>query len=93
MTFGTDIHGAHCVNPYDFEGSLTFPVAAPSGQSVHLSSERSQNLPDGLLQNLVKTFVVPRQCFLTPFFSCCATRKLTFWTLSEMSRQLLDGFP
>lgn len=75
---------------------MTFPVAAPSGQSFHSSSGITQN-PDGLLQNLIQTFVVPRYCFLTPWWSsdlsCSAARRLTFMILSKMSRQPLDGFP
>lgn len=42
-----------CLEGDDFGGPLSFPVAPSAGQSVHVSCEISQRLPDGSALNLV----------------------------------------
>lgn len=38
---------------------MTFFYVQPGAQNVNLSSKIAQQLPDGLAQNIVQTFVVP----------------------------------
>lgn len=50
MRFWTDIHEAQRMNANDFGDPLTFHLVSPTGQNIHLSSEISHHLPDGLTQ-------------------------------------------
>ncbi len=52
------------MNPNHFGDPLTFSIAPPAGQSIHLSKETLQHLLDRLTQNYVQTFMVPRRCIL-----------------------------
>ena len=44
MKLGTYIHGAQMMNPNDFVGPVTFPLAPSMGQSLHVYLEISQHL-------------------------------------------------
>lgn len=48
------------MTPGGFGNPLAFAIVRPAGQSFHLSCEISQHLLDGLAQNVVQIFIVPR---------------------------------
>lgn len=60
MTFGTHIHRAQRKVLNDFGNPLTFYLAPPAGQYLHLSSEMSLHLLYTLAQHFVQTFTVHR---------------------------------
>lgn len=49
MTLCIHMHDAQRMNPNDFGDPLIFRLAPLAGQNVHLSSEISQYLQDGLV--------------------------------------------
>lgn len=46
MNFGTPMHDAQRINPNDSGDFLTFSLASPAGQSLQMSCDTSQYLPD-----------------------------------------------
>ena len=55
----TDSHDPQRVNPNNIKDPSTFHVVKSGGQILHLSSEISQHLQDGLAQNVAQTLMVP----------------------------------
>lgn len=47
------------MHPDDFGDPMTFPIAAPAGESFHLYSEIAQLLLHGLAQRFVQNYTAP----------------------------------
>ncbi len=76
----------------DFSDSLTVHPEPPPGQNLNLSRKTCQHQLDGLAQNFVQTFMVPRRWTLItlaiPDFPSSATMGLT---LSDIYDYWMDG--